>query len=206
LVAVTPFWKEVDSFITEETQSIFVMDEAGGREGPVRVPVNGDGGQIKGIELSGQYAFAWGLGFTVNYTYSDSESGTVNDVDSELPIPGVPENAFNATLYYQNYGFEARLSYGWRDKSFDSNFGFSDAVFPDGVTQVNLTRTFGVWNRDYYQIDAQVAYQFSDRLGVTLEALNLTEQDRSQYLQFENLPFAFESGSRRILFGIRGSF
>jgi outer membrane receptor protein involved in Fe transport len=98
------------------------------------------------------------------------------------------------------------VSYGWRDKSFDSNFGFSDAVFPDGVNAVPLTRTFGVWNRDYYQIDAQIAYQFSDRLGVTLEGINLTEQDQSQYLQFENLPFAFESGSRRILFGIRGSF
>ena len=50
------------------------------------------------------------------------------------------------------------------------------------------------------------AYQVTDKLGVTLEGINLTEQDQSQYLQFENLPFAFESGSRRILLGIRGSF
>jgi iron complex outermembrane receptor protein len=206
LEAVTPFWKEVDSFVTVETQSIFVVDQAGGREGPVQVPINGKGGNIKGIELSGQYAFDWGLGFTVNYTYSDSESGFSNDVDSTLPIPGVPENAFNATIYYQNYGFEARLSYGWRDKSFDSNFGFADQTFPASGPPVDITRTFGIWNRDYYQIDAQLAYQFSDRLGVTLEGINLTEQDQSQYLQFENLPFAFESGSRRILFGIRGSF
>lgn len=205
LVAVTPFWKEVDSFITEEVQSIFVVDQAGGREGPVRVPVNGEGGQIKGIELSGQYAFDWGLGFAVNYTYSDSESGFENDVDSTVPIPGVPEHAFNATVYYQNYGFEARLSYGWRDKSFDSNFGFADQTFV-GTTATDLTRTYGVWNRDYYQVDAQLAYQVTDKLGVTLEGINLTEQDQSQYLQFENLPFAFESGTRRILFGIRGSF
>ncbi len=209
LLAVTPFYKKVDSFITVETQSIFVVDEAGGRAGPVQVPINGEGGNIKGIELSGQYAFDWGVGFTANYTYSDSESGFFNDVDSDLPIPGVPENAFNATIYYQNYGFEARVSYGWRDKSFDGNFGFADQIFPAGfptVPAVDITRTFGIWNRDYYQIDAQIAYQFSDKLGVTLEGLNLTEQDQSQYLQFENLPFAFESGSRRILLGIRGSF
>jgi len=206
LVALTPFWKKVDSFVTVETQSIFVMDEAGGRAGPVQVPINGDGGEIKGIELSGQYAFDFGLGFTANYTFSDSESGFHNDVDTELPIPGVPENAFNATIYYQNYGFEARVSYGWRDKSFDSNFGFADQTFPANSPPVDITRTFGIWNRDYYQIDAQIAYQFSNKLGVTLEGINLTEQDQSQYLQFENLPFAFESGSRRILFGIRGSF
>ena len=206
LVAVTPFWKEVDSFIVVETQSIFVNDQAGGRAGPVSVPVNGQGGNIKGIELSGQYAFGSGFGFTANYTYSDSESGFHNDVDSTLPIPGVPENAFNATVYYQNYGFEARLSYGWRDKSFDSNFGFADQTFDAAGTGTDITRTYGIWNRSYYQIDAQLAYQFSDRLGVTLEAINLTEEDQSQYLQYENLPFTFESGSRRILFGIRGNF
>jgi iron complex outermembrane receptor protein len=205
LVAATPFYKKVDSFVTVVTQSIFVMDQAGGREGPVQVPINGEGGTIKGIELSAQYAFDWGIGFNVNYTYSDSESPFLNDYDTNLPIPGVPEHAFNAQIYYQNYGFEARVSYGWRDKSFDSNFGFPDAVAPFTAAD-GITRTLGVWNRDYGQFDAQVAYQFSDKLGVTLEALNITEEDQSQYLQFENLPFAFDSGSRRILFGIRGSF
>ncbi len=206
LIAVTPFWKEVDSFITTVTQSIFVMDQAGGREGPVQVPINGEGGNIKGIELSAQYAFGMGFGFNVNYTYSDSESGFSNDYDSNLPIPGVPEHAFNAQLYYQNHGFEARVSYGWRDESFDSNFGFPDATFDGAGNATGITRTLGVWNRDYGQLDAQVAYQFTDYLGVTLEAINLTEEDASQYLQFDNLPFAFDSGSRRILVGVRGRF
>jgi hypothetical protein len=98
------------------------------------------------------------------------------------------------------------VSYGWRDKSFDSNFGFADQAVPAGGSPVDITRTYGIWNRDYYQIDAQLAYQITDKLGVTLEGINLTEQDQSQYLQYENLPFSFESGSRRILFGIRGSF
>ena len=52
-----------DSFITVVTQSIFVMDQAGGRPGPVQIPINGEGGDIKGVELSGQYAFDWGGGF-----------------------------------------------------------------------------------------------------------------------------------------------
>jgi outer membrane receptor protein involved in Fe transport len=98
------------------------------------------------------------------------------------------------------------LSYGWRDKAFAGNFGFADQIFPASGPAVDITRTYGIWNRDYHQIDAQLAYQITDKLGVTLEAINLTEEDQSQYLQFENLPFTFESGSRRILFGIRGSF
>lgn len=206
LISATGFWKEVDSFPTTVTESVFVVDQAGGRFGPVTRPINGEGGSIKGVELGAQYAFDWGGGFNVNYTYSDSESPTENDIDNNLPIPGVSEHAFNAQLYYQNYGFEARLSYSWRDKFFDSNFGFSDGVFaPDG-TRTTITRTFGVWERDYGQLDAQIGYQITDWIGVTLEAINITEEDRTQYLQFDNLPFNFESGSRRILLGVRGRF
>jgi iron complex outermembrane receptor protein len=197
LLAVTPFYKKVDSFISVVTQSIFVMDQAGGRPGPVQIPINGKGGNIKGVEFGAQHAFPWGGGFNVNYTYSDSESPTFNDVDRNLPIDGVAEHSFNTQLYYEHRGFEARVSYTWRDESFAGNFGFADG---------NITRTYGIWNRDYGQFDAQLGYQFSERLGVTLEALNITEEDASQYLQYENLPFTFASGSRRILVGFRGSF
>jgi TonB-dependent receptor len=208
LAAVTGFRKKVDSFITVVTESVFVPDQAGGRFGPVQRPINGEGGTIEGFEVSGQYAFAWGGGFNVNYTYSDSESPFFNDVDRGLPIPGVAKHAYNAQIYYENFGFEARLSYTWRDESFDSNFQFADQVFPfdDDSPDDDVTRTYGVWNRDYGQLDAQLGYRINDNLGVTLEAINLTEEDRSQYLQYENLPFTFESGSRRILLGVRGSF
>jgi TonB-dependent receptor len=205
LVSVTGFWKEVDSFITLETQPEFVMDQAGGREGPVTRPVNGGGGYIRGFEVGGQMAFDWGGGFAVNYTYSDSESPTFNDVDSNLPIPGVAENAFNAQIYYENYGFQGRLSYSWRDKSFDSNFGFADATF-SGTTQTNITRTYGVWNRDYGQLDGQIGYQVSKNFLITVEAINITEEDFSQYLQYENLPFTYSSGSMRILVGVQANF
>ncbi len=208
LAAITGFRKEVDSFITAVTESVFVPDQAGGRFGPVERPVNGEGGSIKGFEVSGQYAFEWGGGFNLNYTYSDSKSPFANDIERDLPIPGVAENAYNAQIYYENFGFEARLSYTWRDKSFDSNYQFADQIAPfdPNSSADNITRTYGVWNRDYGQLDAQLGYQVTDNLGVTLEAINLTEEDQSQYLQYENLPFAFESGSRRILLGVRGTF
>lgn len=208
LAAITGFRKSVDSFITVVTESVFVPDQAGGRFGPVQRPINGEGGKIEGFEVAGQYAFAWGGGFNVNYTYSDSESPFSNDFDRGLPIPGVAKHAYNAQIYYQNLGFEARLSYTWRDESYDGNFQFADEVAPfnPNSSADNITRTLGIWNRDYGQLDAQLGYQITDNIGVTLEAINLTEEDQSQYLQFENLPFAFESGSRRILLGVRGTF
>lgn len=198
LVGVTFFWKEVDSFVTRETKPEFVMDQTGGRLGPVTRPINGSGGYIRGLELNGQYAFDFGLGFAANYTYSKSASPTENDIDSSLPIPGVSKHSFNTQVYFEKGGLESRISYVWRDKSFDSNFGFAD-----GATSLS----YGIWNRDYGQLDLQFAYNFLDRrLGVTLEVLNITEEEQSQYLQYENLPFTYSSGSMRILLGVRGNF
>jgi len=68
------------------------------------------------------------------------------------------------------------------------------APFDPNSPADNLTRTLGVWKR----LDAQIGYQITDNIGVTLEGVNLTEDDQSAYSQFENSPFAFESGSRRI--------
>ena len=147
LVAVTPFWKEVDSFITVETQSIFVMDEAGGREGPVQVPINGEGGNIKGIELSGQYAFTGAWALTVKYS-----TRTPNRVRQRrrrrLPIRG-PErlNAPSTIRTRVRSALVLRLA-----QSRSTNCGFalhlprwSHPVNPPGVR---------VWNRDY-TIDAR---------------------------------------------------
>lgn len=194
LVSLTGFWKEVDSFIGTETKPEFVMDQAGGRNTPIQRPINGEGGRIKGFELGGQYAFDWGVGFNVNYTFSDSKSPIVNDFDKGLPIPGVAKHAFNGQLYYENYGFEARASYTWRSKSFAGNFGFGDGA---------VNRTLGIWNRSYGQLDAQIGYQITEQIGLTLEGINLTKEDQSQYLQYKNLPFTYGSGSQRIMAGVR---
>ncbi len=194
LVSAVGFWKEVDSFIATETKPEFVMDQAGGRNTPIQRPVNGEGGRIKGFELGAQYAFDFGVGFNVNYTYSDSKSPIANDFDKGLPIPGVSKHAFNGQLYYEYEGLETRVSYTWRNKSFAGNFGFGDGA---------VNRTLGIWNRSYGQLDAQIAYQVTDQIGLTLEGINLTKEDQSQYLQYTNLPFTYSSGSQRIMAGIR---
>jgi TonB-dependent receptor len=209
LISAAVFWKEIDSFITIETQSRFVMDQGGGRFGPVLTAINGEGGRIRGFEIGGQYAFDNGFGIAANYTYSDSESPFSNDLESSLPIPSVAENAYNIQIYYENAGFEARLSYAWRDKSFQQNFQFGDAVFgpvlcpADPVGGCGITRTYGVWNNEYGQLDGQVSYAFNDRFELTVEGLNLTEEDMSQYFAYPNMPFTYATGARAILVGGR---
>ncbi|MEQ8936710.1 MAG: TonB-dependent receptor [Amphiplicatus sp.] len=202
LFALTAYWKEVDSFITSETTPELVADQTvdGSSIGSVTRPVNGEGGRIRGFEVAAQYAFDWGGGFNANYTFSDSTSPIVNDFDTGLPIPGVAKHAYNAQVYYDNELFEARVSYSWRGKYFNNNFGFADSSDPDG------TLTLGRYARSYGQLDAQAVVHLTENFDLTAEVVNLLKNEQSEYLQFENLPFRVTSGARRILLGARFRF
>ena len=195
LVSVGLFYKKIDSFIQTNTVPRAVADGTvqGSTVGSFSQPTNGEAGSIKGLELSAQYDFDAGYGFTANYTYSDSESPYSNDYDKNLPIPGVAKNAFNVTGYYEKNGFAARLSYAWRDTVFVGNFGFD---------RYNLGR----YQSAYGQLDGQLSYDINDRFQVTLEGSNLLAEDATEYLQFENLPFRYLSGVRRISLGGRLKF
>lgn len=197
LLSIAGFWKEVESFPTTQTVPVFVNDQAGGRLGPVSQPVNGGGGRIRGVELAAQYAFDFGVGFTANYTYSNSRTDQHNDFENNLPFPGVSNHSANGQLYYQNAGFAARVSYTWRSKAFLGNFGFGDG---------GTTRTLGITGKSYGQLDGQISYDINKYVGVFVEGINLTEADQSAYLQFPELPFRYETGSRRIYLGVKANY
>ncbi|MBO9504453.1 TonB-dependent receptor [Qipengyuania flava] len=197
LLSAGLFWKEVDSFIVNETVAVFVNDQAGGRLGPVSQPANGSGGRVKGFELAAQYAFDFGLGFTANYTFSDTDTDFSTDFTDNLPLPGVSKHSANGQVYFERYGFAARASYSWRSKQYLGNFGFADG---------SITRTLGIYQKAFGQLDGQISYQLTDNFEVFAEAINITKADTSVYLQFPELPFRFESGSRRIYGGVKFTF
>ncbi len=199
LISAGFFYKTVDSFIVANTFPITVKDQsvAGASVGTFTSSVNGEGGTIKGLEFQGQYAFENGFGFTANYTYSDSSSPYSNDFSKSLPIPGVSKNAFNVQGYFERGPFSTRLSYAWRDKAYQGNYGFGS-----GADLHNL----GIYNKAYGQLDGQVAYEVTRDLKVTLEGSNLTKEDSKAYLQFPNLPLRFVSGDRRVSLGVRYRF
>jgi TonB-dependent receptor len=199
LISAGVFYKTVDSFIVSNTFPVLVKDQsaAGASSGPFTSVVNGEGGTIKGLEAQAQYAFANGLGFTANYTYSDSSSPYFNDFSKSLPIPGVSKHAFNVQGYFETGPFSTRLSYAWRAKAYQGNYGFGS-----GTDVHNL----GIYNEAYGQLDGQIAYEIMPELKVTLEGSNLTKEDSKSYLQFSNLPLRFVSGDRRVSLGVRYRF
>jgi iron complex outermembrane recepter protein len=197
LISVGGFWKEVDSFVRTDTVPVFVNDQAGGRVGPVSQPVNGSGGRVRGFEVAAQYAFDFGLGFNANYTFSDTKTDAKNDFNVGLPLPGVSKHSFNGQVYFETGGLSTRLSYSWRSKAYLGNFGFGDGA---------VTRTLGIYAKSYGQLDGQISYDINKHIGVFVEGMNLTKANQSAYLQFPELPFRFESGSRRVYLGAKVNF
>jgi TonB-dependent receptor len=165
----------------------------GSTVGSFTQPTNGKGGSIQGLELSAQYDFSNGFGFTANYTYSDSESPYSTDFEENLPIPGVAKNAYNVTGYFEKNGYAARLSYAWRDEALVGTFGFDKFVL-------------GRYQAAYGQLDGQLSYDINDNFQVTFEGSNLTGENVTEYLQFKNLPFRNLAGVTRFSLGGRFKF
>lgn len=91
--------------------------------GQLTMPINGNGGKLQGIELSASLPFGmlWspldGFGMQANYSYTDSSvklllgGVTVDSITSvDIPLPGLSKNVSNLTLYYDKYGFSARVA------------------------------------------------------------------------------------------------
>jgi iron complex outermembrane receptor protein len=104
LVSVGGFYKQVQRYIAiTQNQNITRS-------------VNGEGGNIRGLELVYQQAFTSlpapfdGLGIASNYAYTLSSIREQTPVNNPYPIEGLMKNNGGVTLWYEKAGYEARLS------------------------------------------------------------------------------------------------
>lgn len=160
------------------------FNQSGGQTlGFVSGPDNGAEGHIAGIEASLALPFSMfsssldGFGFQTSASYTDSEltvsppgGGSFN-----VDVPGLSKWVVNSTVYFENSGFEARVSHRYRTKFLAEFIGIS------------ASRSF----RETYPesiFDAQIGYRFQDGsmlegLSITLQALNLTDEP---FINFQN--------------------
>ena len=175
----------------------------------ISVPVNTPGGDIKGAEVSYQQPFSFlpgwlsSFGTIVNYTYVSS---TIKYVDTNsVPQAGVPQqyventlinlskNAANATLYYDNGTWSARVSGSYRSPYLTS--------VPGG----NLNDVEGT--KQTINIDFASSWNITEQLQVTLEGLNLTNQFQYQYVDsVANRMNYYHQQGRDFLLGARYKF
>ncbi|WP_102795457.1 TonB-dependent receptor [Bowmanella denitrificans] len=178
------FYKDIANVVFN-SESIQFVEGCGASEADwdkcrVTQPQNGGEGKVTGLELQLQHTFDNGVGFITNYTYVDSET-TRPDGSKEM-VPGVSENSFNGSVFFENELLSARLAYNWR----------SEWV---GVGAVQSVR-----NDSYQQVDASVTWHVTEALDVTLEGVNLTNETIESYdINYDLTQNTIEFGSRYYL-------
>jgi iron complex outermembrane receptor protein len=185
-VAVAGYYKNLQSYIFRQN-ALFDFtgfptqnpgDVPATNLGIANTPQNGQGGYIRGIELTlslpGEVlgSFLEGFGFLVNASFTDSDIQQ-NPNDPSQPLPGLSETVVNSTIYYERGGFEARVSNRYRTDFLGEVIGFgADREFRNVLGES--------------VIDAQIGYRFTDGplagLSVLLQGNNLTDEPFGSYL------------------------
>lgn len=189
LLAASVFSMDMDNYVTFGTVTRAYLDQAATAAAGVDVyanyqvslPVNTNA-SVNGVELTWEQPLGENFGLSANYTYADSRS------DGAKPVFGTSENTYNVSGYFENDRFNARLSYTYRSE-FYAGVSRTDDFFQDAVG--NLA--------------ASVGYQFTDRFGVTFDALNLNNPELKYYSVKNNqeLPYAVYNNGRQYYLNLR---
>ena len=171
-----------------------------------------------GIEIAFQHdlsawedvlGFASGFGFIGNFTYQKA-GGSAREyraadgprtVFTQLGHPGsqdlislsnLSKYAYNATLFYDKYGLNARLRYTWR-----SSYVSTDPFF-FGLPLINGARG---------QLNASINYDITENINVGVEGINLLRGDQNQYCVNNKALLCFQGlTDRRITAGLSVKF
>jgi TonB-dependent receptor len=158
-------------------------------------PFNSDGGSLEGVELSYQQAFENGMGLIANYTYVKSAIDYIDPASptgiSTRDLTGLSRDAYNATVYYETDRFSIRGSMSYRD------------MYLTNVPGRNGNNIEGT--NETFNVDLAAAFDINDRLTITFEGLNLTDEDNNQFVDTSDRVFVFHHTGREYFVGARYS-
>lgn len=199
LASVNAFYRKVSDVLFDS--STVITDNRYGVPGLDRTgytyetTLNGGDGKLYGVELAYMQQFVFlpagwdGFGFQGNLSLL---SGDFETPDGRVvDFPGVSDTILNASIFYENYGLSARLSYQWRSDWID-------------------TLSFNGWGdqtrKAYENLDLSLRYAVNDHVSLYFDANNLTNET---YVAFEgdlDHPTEVEQIGRRVMAGLRFRF
>lgn len=207
------FYKDLKSYIYDQS-SVFDASQlpipvgyTGPAPDPVGVysrPANGSGGGIKGYELALSVPFDLftpaleGFGFTANYSDTSSSIKRLGPDGPSEPIAGLSKQVRNFSFYYENHGFQARVSQRSRSNFLGEIQGFGAdraLVYIDGESILDL----------------QTGYTFNDDsalhgMTILLQINNVTNEPYRQFFVGNGLTQRSEEYGRQYLLGVTYKF
>lgn len=190
---VGAFYKKVEDVLYRQTRTFGsnALDSNGiDRSGYAFSGItNGGNGRIFGVEAAAQLQLdpwtdqlglpEWmgGFGVSANVTVNDSQvtkPGIGVVPDRKVRLPGTSDLVYNVGVYYEKYGFSARLQYQRRSKWLD---GIADDLTDGGDTY---------WAADD-ELDVSVRYAINKNVEVYFDASNLLNKPGRRFSEPGNL-------------------
>ncbi len=176
--------------------------------------VNGSGATLTGVELAAQIPFSvfadgflGNFGILANATFISSDAtfnlqgpvtvaatgtnafGPLTNVTVVNTLSNVTKQAYNATLYYDDGRFSARVMLSYRGRYHEGASGTGNLLEGYGATT---------------NLDASIRYKLTDWIELSVEGNNLLDTYRYRYTDFDaDRNYENNHFGRTILFGVR---
>lgn len=166
LVSANVFYKDITNFIFSDfASSGDVPTEFEGLQLSYGTTRNGGDAEIYGFELAAVQQFTAlpapfdGFGVAGNFTYQQSNADPGDDWRPDVDFINAPETQYNAQIFYERDGLDARLAYQYTDRFIED------------------LRNYGVnkWIHDWDRLDFQMRYTFDMGLTVRGEVQNILD-------------------------------
>ena len=208
LFSITLFHREIDNVISESNEKVdgaLYSDQAEpGELWDLAGFGNGKDGELQGLEISlnarmDNYidGFFSGFGASLNVALIESEYTTPEG--KVFALPGQSDTNYNASIFYEDHGFSARLTYRYRSEWLDETE--TGAVFNLGG---------GVYWAAQNRLDASVRYDLEALTGqkasIFADFNNITDESDMRYTAQRWNVNQVESFGRSFLAGVRYAF
>ena len=220
MAGVGLFYKDIDSFV-QTTRDVAPYSASGlpaelligtgaspADDFTYTKPVNTPGGELYGAEVNYTQLFTFlpgnwsNLGIQLNYTWVESQIQYINSTGQPVmkaDLTGLSKSSWNATLFYEGKVWSGRVSATNRDDYLTQVPG-TEAGF-------NMDGTHGMTGTTF--IDASIRYAVSDKLELSLEGMNLTNEASDEWVYSPatgRLPLQYTETGRQYMLGVRYKF
>lgn len=161
IFAITAFTKDLSGIIVNK---VVAREVNGVQINQLNTPINAGTATVEGVEMQVQHTWENGFGGYFNITYNDVSD--LKDGDRLIALPFNSKDSYNAGVYYENEVFSARLNYNYRSEYFLASTEFGNR-----------------YRDEQQQLDAQVSWNVTDNVTLTLEALNITDEIWENYYE-----------------------
>jgi len=165
-------------------------------------PINSKGSPLYGAEINWQQPFDFlpdfwsNFGVLANATFVQAKQYYLNangTVNTYADLNNLSRTSFNATFYYDDSVFQARIAGAFRSK-------YIVSINPGSLNDQLITAPT-------FNLDFSSSYKLDDNFTFSLEAVNLTNQGQNQYTDsIGQRPYVLHYTGREFFAGVRYTY